>query len=111
MKLIGLKDLLFESLADKHSLLAAIALPDGEIFTGRTHYEAMEKILDKYPKFDTSMDDLDGNMAVDGPETGWYSMKTKKFLTRNDAHRIVFGDEESDAADEFEEPELHSGDL
>ncbi len=75
-----------------------------EIFTGKSHAEAMMKLHDKHPDFDFEVDDF-GDLDLDAPiEDGFWNEKTKEFISREEAYQIVNGQ-----GDEFDE--LHSGDA
>lgn len=98
-----LRNLLLEGVASKHGFLAAIAMPDGEIFTGETHFRAVEKLNDKYPNYNFTVDDLDSYDGGNEIEDGFFDTKTGKFLTRVDAYEQIFGDGKGKS--------LHSGDA
>jgi hypothetical protein len=98
-----LTKLLYEGL-EKYGLQAAIALPDGEIFTGRSHAEAVINLHKKYPDFDFDVNDLGDVGMEDEVEDGFWDTKRNKFITRDEAFKIVYGD-----GDDFDQ--LHSGDV
>lgn len=99
---VKLKTLLFEVLAD-HGLLAAIMLSNGEIFTGKHHAECAMKINDKYPDFKFDVDDL-GDSDENTPEDGFWDIQREKFISREEAFKVVNGDGDEDG-------ELHAGDV
>ena len=105
---VKLKTLLFEVLAD-HGLLAAIMLSNGEIFTGNNHAECVMAINNKYPDFKFDVNDLD-NADDNTPEDGFWDIQRKEFISREEAFKLVNGDDADGADDDFGE-ELHSGDA
>lgn len=105
---VKLKTLLFEVLAD-HGLLAAIMLSNGEIFTGKNHAECVMKINDKYPDFKFDVDDL-ADIGENTPEDGFWDIQRKEFISREEAFKLVNGDD-GDGSDADFGDELHSGDA
>lgn len=101
---VRLKNLLVEGAASKRGFLAAISLPDGEIFTGETHYHAIEKLNAKYPNYNFTVDDLDSYDGGKKIEDGWFDPKTNEFLTRVEAYKRIFGNNKKTR-------NLHSGDA
>ena len=97
------KNLLLEGAASKHGLLAAIVLPSGEIFTGDTHFHAVENLNAKYPNYNFTVDDLDSYDGGQEIEDGFFDTKTEKFLTRVEAYKQIFGGNKNKS--------LHSGDA
>ena len=98
-----LKRILFEGI-EKYGLLAAIAIPNGEVFTGKSHAEAVVNLQKKYPDFEFDVNDLGDVGVEDKVEDGFWDIKRDKFISRDEAFKIVYGD-----GDDFDE--LHSGDV